>query len=225
MIMGKVSLRIAFFVLACALFGGCTTVTNCVRGLFGGPKEEESLPVYDGDDPRIRPGVILVVSVSSVAQAPKAMTVQVDPNGSVVIPYLLQDPVYCKDLSLDAFKQKLLKSYQEYIRQPQVSVTFGPYDERGVSPWGYVTVLGEVGSPGPVNMPPTRDLTVTKVIKQAGGFKPFANKSRVKVSSCDRDGNRTRTIVDVDEIGEKGRPDKDITLKSGDVVWVPEAWY
>lgn len=218
--MGKVSLKILLFALLCAFSGGCSTI----MGLFG-DDQEESLPIYDGDDPRIRPGVVLVVSVSSLAQAPRSMTVQVDPDGSVMIPYLLQDPVYCKDLSLDAFKQKLVKAYLEYIKQPQVSVTFGPYDGRGVSPWGYVTVLGEVGSPGPVNMPPTRDLTITKVIQQAGGFKPFANRHRVQVSSCDREGKRTKTLVDVDEIGEKGRPDKDIGLKSGDVVWVPEAWY
>ena len=32
------------------------------------------------------------------------------------------------------------------------------YDGKGVSPWGTVTVLGEVAMPGPVNMPSTMDL-------------------------------------------------------------------
>ena len=27
------------------------------------------------------------------------------------------------------------------------------------------------------------------------------------------------------EIGEKGRIEKDIVLRAGDVVWVPETWY
>ena len=27
------------------------------------------------------------------------------------------------------------------------------------------------------------------------------------------------------EIGEEGRPDKDMLLKAGDVVWVPMSWY
>ena len=224
--MGKVSLRILFLALTCTMLCGCTAIMDMFRGK-GTRIIESDIPAstYDGYGPRVRPGVQLIVRVGSVGQPPMTMTVQVDPDGSVLIPYLLEDPVYCKDLGLDAFKQKLVKAYQQYIKQPQVSVTFGPYDGHGVSPWGYVTVLGEIGSPGPVNMPPTMDLTITKVIQQAGGFKPFANKRHVQVSSCDKDGNRTRTIVDVIEIGEEGRNDKDITLKSGDVVWVPETWY
>lgn len=179
--------------------------------------------VFDGYGPRVRVGVVLVIRVGTAAQPPVSMTVQVDPDGSVMIPYLLEEPIYCKDMTLEDFKQKVVSAYQAYIRQPQVSVTFGPYDGHGVSPWGYVTVLGQVGSPGPVNMPPTMDLTITKVLQQAGGLGPFASKGRVQIWSCDKEGNRTRTIVDIDEIGEDGRCDKDVTLKSGDVVWVPES--
>jgi len=31
--------------------------------------------------------------------------------------------------------------------------------------------------------------------------------------------------VDLKEIGKDGRPDKDMLLRAGDVVWVPETWY
>jgi polysaccharide biosynthesis/export protein len=122
-------------------------------------------------------------------------------------------------------KQKLVKAYSEYIKQPQVTVTFAPSDGRGVSPWGTVTVLGEVMMPGPVNMPSTMDLTVTKVLQAAGGLRPFANKKAIRVSRCDKDGNKTKFTVDLNEIGEKGRIDMDIALRAGDVVWVPETWY
>ena len=118
-----------------------------------------------------------------------------------------------------------MKAYSEYYKQPQITVTFAPYDGKGVSPWGTVTVLGEVASPGPVNMPPTMDLTVTKVLQAAGGLRPFADKKSIKVSRCDRDGKITKYNIDLIEIGEKGRIEKDITLRAGDVVWVPETWY
>lgn len=178
------------------------------------------------DGPRIGPGMALVIQVGSPTTAPKEMAVLVDQNGEITLPYLLQEPVACDGLGLEALKQKLVKEYSVYIRTPQVTVTFGQYDERnGVSPWGTVTVLGEVGNPGPVNMPATMDMTVTKVLQVAGGVKPFANKSRIIVTRCDKDGNQTRTRVDLHEIGEDGRFDKDMILKAGDVIYVPETFW
>ena len=154
------------------------------------------------------------------------MNVLVDQNGDITLPLLLQSPIACVGLTRDALKQKLVKAYSKYYRQPMVSVEFAPYDARmGVSPYGTVTVLGEVVRPGPVNMPSTMDLTVTKVLQEAGGCKPFADKKSIRVTRCDKDGNMTRTTVNLDEIGKDGRIDKDMTLRAGDVVWVPETWY
>ena len=45
------------------------------------------------------------------------------------------------------------------------------------------------------------------------------------MTSCGKDGTKTRTIVDLNEIGEKGLISKDIALRAGDVVWVPVSWY
>ena len=190
----------------------------------GFPDVDVATRYWDG--PRIGPGVALVVQVGSSTAESKEMQVLVDQNGSVTLPYLLQSAVPCDGLTLEALRQRLIKAYSEYIRQPQISVTFGQYDIRtGVSPWGTVTVMGEVLNPGPVNMPATMDLTVTKVLQVAGGLKPFADKTNVVVSRRDKDGRLTRTKVNLREIGEGGRPDKDITLRAGDVVNVPETWY
>jgi polysaccharide export outer membrane protein len=153
------------------------------------------------------------------------MEVLVDQNGDITLQHLLQRPVACDGLTLESLKQKLVKQYSVYYRQPQVSVTFAPYDGKGVSPWGTVTVLGEVLRPGPVNMPATMDLTVTKVLQEAGGLKPFADRTKIRVTRCDKDGNQTRTYININEIGQDGRIDKDLTLRAGDVVWVPETWY
>ena len=209
--------------LGCVLMctGGCETIAK----LFSSDDKEPSAvaPVYF--EPRVRPGIALVVVVSSGATQPVNMQVQVDQNGDITLPLLLQSPVACDGLTLDALKQKLVNLYSEYYKQPQITVTFAPYDGKGVSPWGTVTVLGEVASPGPVNMPSTMDLTVTKVLQAAGGLRPFANKSKIQVSRCDKDGKKSTYIIDLIEIGEKGRIEKDIVLRAGDVVWVPETWY
>lgn len=221
--MGKKCLVATYLLLSLALVCGCETV----RSVFVGEQEQVDSAVVATwwDGPRIRPGVALIIQVGTVAAPPTVMSVLVDQNGDVTLPLLLQEPVACDGLTREAFKQKLLKAYSKYYRQPMVTVEFAPYDGRGVSPYGTVTVLGEVNRPGPVNMPPTMDLTVTKVLQEAGGCKPFANKGAIRITRCDKDGNMTRTTVDLKEIGKDGRIDKDMPLRAGDVVWVPETWY
>ena len=209
------------FVL-CAASCGCETIVR-----FFSPREQVDASVVATwwDGPRVRPGVSLVIQVGTAATTPVTMNCMVDQNGDIVLQHLLQEPVACDGLTLDALKKKLVKAYEVYYKNPKITVTFPPYDGRGVSPWGTVTVLGDVGSPGPVNMPPTMDMTVTKVLQAAGGLKPFADRTRIRVTRCDKDGNQTRYEVDIDEIGKEGRPDKDMVLRAGDVVWVPQTWY
>ena len=225
--MGVVSIqiRILAFLLAVLCVCGCETV----QGLFGGGnhKVDSSVVATWWDGPRIRPGVLLIIQIGASGAQPQVMNVEVDQNGDITLPDgLLQEPVACDGLTLDALRQKLTKAYSKFYRQPMITVTFGPFDARGgVSPWGTVTVLGEVNRPGPVNMPSTMDMTVTKVLQEAGGCKPFADKSSILVTRCDRDGAQTRTEVDINEIGKGGRIDKDMPLRAGDVVWVPETWY
>lgn len=199
-----------------------------MRDVFGGDGQRVDSSVVPTwwDGPRVRPGVNLIIQVGTASSPPVVMNTLVDQKGEITIPLLLQEPIACDGLTLEALKEKLVKAYSQYYRQPMITVTFGPFDARGgVSPWGTVTVLGEVVRPGPVNMPSTMDLTVTKVLQEAGGCKPFADKSAILVTRCDKDGNLSRTKVDLNEIGKEGRIDKDMPLRAGDVVWVPETWY
>jgi len=225
--MGEKAIEIinGLLLLACILVCGCETVTDSVYSYFyPRQKVESSVVATWWDGPRVRPGVALVVQVGTVGAPLQEMPVLVDQNGEITLPLLLQEPVACDGLTLEALKQKLIKAYSKYYRQPVVTVTFS-YNGSGVSPWGTVTVLGEVSRPGPVNMPATMDLTITKVLQEAGGCKPFADKTSIKVTRCDKDGNQNVTRVNLDEIGKRGRIDKDMPLRAGDVVWVPETWY
>jgi protein involved in polysaccharide export with SLBB domain len=69
------------------------------------------------------------------------------------------------------------------------------------------------------------DLRVTRALQLAGGATGIADKRNIRVTRCDKDGKQTKTTVNLIEIGEEGRPDKDMLLKAGDVVWVPMSWY
>jgi len=226
--MGRLTSKVSFglWLLVCAGASGCYSISSSVKHWFNeeDPVDVAAMAKY-WDGPRVSPGIALNIVVSSSSMEPVQMKVLVDQNGDLTLPHLVQQPVHCDGLSLDELKQRLVKEYSVYYRQPLVSVTFGEYDGRGVSPWGTVMVMGEVGVPGPVNMPSTMDLTVTKVIQLAGNLKPFADKTAIVVTRCDKEGRRSRYKIDLRDIGQGGRADLDMALRAGDVVYVPETWY
>ena len=129
-------------------------------------------------------------------------------------------------LTLVELQQRVAEAYKEYFLEPRVNATFiYQAGANMVSPWGTVTILGEVARQGPVDVPSTMDLRLTRALQLAGGVTAIADRRRVQVTRCDKDGKQTKTKVDLVEIGEEGRPDKDMLLKAGDVVWVPMSWY
>ena len=204
---------------------GCETVANALNGLEDGGKEPvdtAALATYF-DGPKVRPGVALAISVTAVGTASReSKQYFVDAEGCITME--LVGRVKCDGLTLVELQEKVATAYKEYYIEPSVTATF--LSGQGmVSPWGTVIVLGEVARPGPVDMPSTMDLTVLRALQLAGGVTSIADKRRVKVTRCDKDGKRTSKLVDLVEIGEKGRPEMDMLLKSGDVVHVPMSWY
>ncbi len=204
---------------------GCSTLIDSIFWSGDEPKEDERAEFQEEGDPKIRPGLFLRIGVT----ASGSVTVQevlkeVDLMGEIVMPMI--GTVKCGGLTVVALQEQIKDAYKKYFIDPQVSVTF-VYDERSgmKSPWGSVLVLGSVQRPGPVNMPATRDLSVTQALLAAANPTPLADKARVRVTRRDKEGKLKRFIIDVDAIGKKGRAELDMKLKAGDVVYVPESWY
>ena len=69
------------------------------------------------------------------------------------------------------------------------------------------------------------NLTAGQAILRAGGLADFANERKVKVirSSTDSSGvKKTQTInLDMEQILNEGKTDKDILLQPGDLIIVP----
>ena len=226
----KVTLKKALYALACGLLsvglGGCI-VLDYLEGIGGkndGNVDPNVLATYF-DGPKVRRGVALEISVSAVgAEGSSKVQRTVDADGYISL--ALIDKVKCDGLTLEGLQKKLESDYKKYYLKPNVTVTFiYQAGQNMVSPWGTVTVLGEVARPGPVDVPSTMDLRLTRALFLAGGMTAIADKRRVQVTRCDKDGKQTKTKIDLVEIGEEGRPDKDMLLKAGDVVWVPMSWY
>ena len=220
--------RLAFMALAVCLvtcFCGCETIWNALAGHEEQTNvDADALATYF-DGPKVRPGVALGISVTATgATGTAAKQYFVDAEGCITME--LVGKIKCDGLTLVGLQEKIAAAYKEYLLEPHVTATFiYKSGENMVSPWGTVTVLGEVGKPGPVDVPSTLDLRVTRALQLAGGANAIADKRRVQVTRCDKEGKLTKTRIDLIEIGEQGRSDKDMLLKAGDVVWVPMSWY
>lgn len=216
-------------VFGCLLFtGGCLSLSDL-------PFFEKKVAVgfdeqarYEEEgDPKIRSGLVLRISVTaSGATAVQETLVEVNLNGEILMP--LVGAVKCDGLTIVMLQDKIKDAYKAYYIEPQVTVGFAYTENQSSgmkSPWGSVLVMGCVARPGPVNMPSTRDLRVTRALMLSGNVTPLADARNVRVTRREKDGSLKRFKVDIDLIGKEGRSDLDILLKPGDVIWVPESWY
>lgn len=176
-------------------------------------------------EPQIVSGLTLKVAVTaSGAETVTASMAEVNANGEILLPLI--GAVGCEGLTIIELQDKIKEAYKDYYIEPQVTVSFAYVENAGMkSPWGSVLMMGEIARPGPVNMPSTRDLTVTRAVMLAGGATALANKSKIRVTRREEDGSLKRFTVNIEKIGKEGRSDLDLALKPGDVVWIPESWY
>lgn len=147
---------------------------------------------------------------------PKPM--MVGDRGEVEVPYIGPFPAVgktCKQLARE-IKTELEK---KYYYQATVLISLALLSKTT----GKVYVLGEVRLTGPVDIPGDEALTVGKAILRAGGFTKYSDKRHVKLTrKGDGASAKTQTlVVDVAEILEKGKMDKDLTVETGDVIFVP----
>ncbi len=82
-----------------------------------------------------------------------------------------------------------------------------------------VYVLGEVNNPGVVTI--FEHLGLVEAIARAGGFNPRGYMKGVVVVKRSPDGQPEMKIADFKEMFRTGRPDANIALEPGDIVFVP----
>ncbi len=174
---------------------------------------------------KLRPG--LMISMAVLVAGKKEIdepSKRISESGTVILPLLGEMEV--AELSLDQLQGMLSKSYSKYFVDPQIILDFvRDTDAEGISPWGYVTVLGRVLKPGRVSIPATRDLTVSGAIQKTGGFATSAKDSAILVTRSLPDGRTETRTINLHAVGTAGRLEDDIILEANDVVYVPEAMF
>ena len=183
--------------------------------------EIDELQFTPSGEPILRTGYIIRVSVTVGDRVEiNPLEVQVSDKCTITLP--LVGKVDCAGLTINGLRSRLSTRYGEFFKNPEVTADFVVRDAF-TSPWGRVLVQGRVRQEGWVSIPATRNLKVSDAIQRAGGFSQFAKRGNIRVSRRRKDGSIEYFKVDLEEIGRKGKTENDMSLKSGDVVYVYES--
>jgi polysaccharide export outer membrane protein len=160
-----------------------------------------------------------VLSFRIVEDEDDPRTMVVTDSGDLEVPYIGRFPAEnrtCKQLAGE-LKAALEK---EYYYQATVIIAVNTMTKSR----GKVYLVGAVHGPGPEDLPSDEVLTLSKAVLRAGGFNDFADRKHVKITREGGPGQSAKTtlIVDVGQIFDEGKTEKDVALQSGDLIYIPE---
>ncbi|MBU3910989.1 MAG: polysaccharide biosynthesis/export family protein [Candidatus Omnitrophica bacterium] len=167
------------------------------------------------DEYKVDAGDVLLIAVYE--QPDLTTKTRVTSKGTITFPLL--EEIQVKGFSVGEIERKitmLLK--KDYLVNPQVNVFIEDYRS------DKVFVMGFVNKPGEYELSKDRATTVLEAITMAGGFKEGAAPNGTKVLRIEN-GQELTITVKVTDITRKGEKDKDVPVKPGDIVVVPENFF
>lgn len=173
-----------------------------------------SANVYS-EEYKIDIGDILFITVYE--QPDLTTKTRVNSDGEIRFPLI--GSVYARDKSVDEVAEDIRALLEaDYLVNPQVSVFIEKYTPKKVF------VMGFVNKPGEYELFKDRATTVLEAITMAGGFKEGAAQNGTKIIRVE-DGEEVTIPIKITDITKKGQKDKDVQVKPGDIVVVPESFF
>jgi len=170
---------------------------------------------YVADDKyKLRAGDKVSLQITEDKEPPKSLLVA--DSGELDVPYVgrvMATDKTCKQLAgeLKALLEK------EYYYRATVILALDAANKL----LGRIYVWGQVRNQGPLDITVNENLTAGKAILRAGGFADFANKKRVKVVRGAGPDGKKNFELNMTEILEQGKTEKDIILQPDDSIIVP----
>jgi len=138
-------------------------------------------------------------------------TVPVRPDGKISMP-LLND-VQAAGLTPDQLASQITASLRKYVTDPQVTVIVSQINSQRVY------ILGEVIRAGAYPLMP--GMTVLEALSSAGGFTPFAKRSKIYVMRQEN-GKQEKLPFDYKAaVSGKGQNQSMMQVEAGDTIVVP----
>jgi polysaccharide biosynthesis/export protein len=159
---------------------------------------------------RLGPDDVISVTVFNQDRYSKSGII-IPPSGRISLS-LIPGGIFVNGKTVDEVADIIKKRYDEYIIDPQVTVSLDK-----ASSYRY-SVIGDVGQPGVRLM--THRMTVTEALAEAGGVLQTGNKSGVTVLRRQPNGEMARIPVNVSAI-YKGKAPDNVYLAPGDQIMVP----
>lgn len=157
------------------------------------------------------------ISFRIVEDRDEARRLTVTDTGEIEVPYIGRIKAGRKTCAALAEEAKRLLE-KDYYYQATVVIGIDSLRKKTI---GKAYLTGQIRNPGPVDLVEEEALTVSAAILKAGGFSDFADKRRIKVMRQNSASNAVETLyVDVIDIWEKGRKEKDLQVKPGDQIFV-----
>jgi polysaccharide export outer membrane protein len=154
----------------------------------------------DSDNYVIGPEDVLFVYVWKEENLSRTVPVRID--GMISIP--LVDDIKAAGMTPLQLKEVLLTKLREFVETPDVTII--------------VYVQGEVKTPGVFKL--RTETSLVQLIIMAGGFTDWANQKKITIMRKEG-GKDSRIVVNYKKIVEGDESAKDVMLKSGDIVIIP----
>ncbi|MGC6505034.1 MAG: polysaccharide biosynthesis/export family protein [Coraliomargaritaceae bacterium] len=103
---------------------------------------------------------------------------------------------------------------RDFLVDPQVNVLVVSFSPK------FVRVLGHVGNPGMVDIPPDKELTLIDAITQCRGVSRLGDDRKLTITRSDQ-GEETQAF-EVNFRKIKRGEAKDFVLQEGDIIYIPE---
>ena len=175
-------------------------------------EESAFRPYYDNFFSTYKLGPEDVISVEVFNQERYTRRgITIPPSGRISLS-LIRGGVFVNGKTVDEVAEIIRKHYDEYIIEPQVSVSL----DKAMS-YRY-SIIGDVGQPGVRLM--SRRMTVTEAVAEAGGVLSTGDRSKVYVLRRQEGGLMASIPVNVSAI-YKGKAADNVYLVPGDQIVVP----
>ena len=155
-----------------------------------------------------------VIQISVFLEPDLEKSVRIEADGTVTLPLIKK--VKVANLTVSDAQELITQLYnRDYLVDPQISVLVVSFSPK------LVRVLGSVNRPGIIDMPPDREMTLTEAIAGANGISRLGNPKSITIKRVDESGKTQQFEVNFNRILMNANS-KDMILKEGDTIWVPE---
>ena len=172
-------------------------------------EERPELKVHSEERYKLVPGDVIEITYRYTPEFNQSVTLQ--PDGFVGLQIV--GDIKLGGLTVEEARAKIAQKASVRLKDPEITILLKEFQKP------YFVVSGEVGTGGKFEM--RESVTAVQAVMIAGGFKDSAKTSSVVVFRKLNDEMAEVRTINLRNIKKTADLENDITLKSGDIVFVP----